>query len=50
MKMPSNSSKTLLQFYENYLNVRQYRQILVDLINVDNMNILINNISQNKFV
>ena len=50
MKVPSNSSKTLLQFYENYLNVRQYRQILVDLINVDNMNILINNISKNKFV
>ena len=49
-KLASSPNKKLMQFYENILNYRQYKIIVVDLLSEDNMNKLINIISKNKFV
>ena len=49
-KLASSPNKKLMQFYENILNYRQYKIIVVDLLSEDNMNKLINTISKNKFV
>ena len=49
-KLASSPGKKLMQFYENILNYRQYKNIVVDLISEENMNKLINIIAANKLI
>ena len=49
-KLASSPDKKLMQFYENILNYRQYKNIVVDLISEENMNKLINIIAANKLI
>ena len=50
VKLLSNDDKKLVQLYEDYLGFRQYRPIIIDVINDTNLNNLINTISINKFL
>ena len=49
-KYLSNDNKKLIQLYEDYMGFRQYRPIIIDVINDNNLNNLINTISLNKFL
>ena len=50
VKLVSKDGKKLLQFYEDYMGFRQYRPIIIDVINDNNLNILINTLSNNKII
>ena len=50
VKLVSKDDKKLLQFYEDYMGFRQYRPIIIDVINDNNLNILINTLSNNKII
>ena len=50
VKLVSNDNKKLVQLYEDYLGFRQYRTIIIDVINDNNLTNLVNTISLNKFL
>ena len=47
VRLNSNDDKKLVQIYEDYLGYNQFRPIIIDVLNNDNLNNLINNISNN---
>ena len=50
VKLVSKDGKKLLQFYEDYMGFRQCRPIIIDVINDNNLNILINTLSNIKII
>ena len=50
VKLSSKDNQKLVQFYEDYMGFSQYRPIIIDVINDNNLNILINILSNNKII
>ena len=50
VKLNSKDNQKLVQFYEDYMGFSQYRPIIIDVINDNNLNILINILSNNKII
>ena len=50
VKLSSKDNQKLVQFYEEYMGFSQYRPIIIDVINDNNLNILINILSNNKII
>ena len=50
VKLSSKDHQKLVQFYEDYMGFSQYRPIIIDVINDNNLNILINILSNNKII
>ena len=46
----SNTSKTMVQFYENYNDFKQYNPIIIDMISEQNINALTETIRANKIL
>ncbi len=46
----SNTSKTMVQFYENYNDFKQYNPIIIDMISEQNINALTETIRGNKIL
>ncbi len=49
-KLNSKDNKKLLQLYEVYMGIRQYRPTIIDVMTDNNLNILINTILNNKII
>ena len=49
-KIVNNPGKYLMYLYEKSTDFKQYKLVLIDLLNGDNMNNLINVISKNKII
>ena len=50
VKLISKDNKKLVQFYEDYMGFRQYRPIIIDVLNDNNLYILINTLSNNTIL
>ena len=50
VKLNTKDNKKMVQFYEDYMGFRQYRPIIIDVLNDNNLNILINTLSNNTII
>lgn len=50
IRLASKDNQRLIEFYENYMGFRQYRPIIIDALNDNNLNELINVLSNNQSI